>query len=143
MYAGADPGISPGGTRQPHTIKEVRALAMVAFKNKVDLKAYTPFKDETKWVQWWATSRSRSEAKEWKLCSMPLTCQERQTKHLALSECKVRSMLYYRSRFRCPQPNPSSDSIDTPGTHKIQLWLSSSATEPPPGHLHQHIQYSV
>jgi hypothetical protein len=54
MNAGADPETSPGGTRRPHTNKEVRTSAMVAFKNKVDMKAYTPFKDEAKWVQWWS-----------------------------------------------------------------------------------------
>jgi hypothetical protein len=28
-------------------------MIMVAFKPKIDLKAFTPFKDETKWIQWW------------------------------------------------------------------------------------------
>jgi hypothetical protein len=54
MYTGADPDTTPGGTKQPHTNEEDRALTMVAFKNKINLKAFTPFKDETKWVQWWS-----------------------------------------------------------------------------------------
>jgi hypothetical protein len=33
--------------------EEVRALIMVAFKPKIDLKAFTPFKGESRWIQWW------------------------------------------------------------------------------------------
>jgi hypothetical protein len=53
MKGGSDPFTSPGGTRQPHTHDEVRAMIMVAFKPKIDLKAFTPFKDKSKWIQWW------------------------------------------------------------------------------------------
>jgi hypothetical protein len=28
-------------------------MIMVAFKPKIDLKAFTPCKDEARWIQWW------------------------------------------------------------------------------------------
>ena len=43
-----------GGTRQPCTNTEIKLAAVVAFKNKVDMKAYNPFKDKARWIQWWS-----------------------------------------------------------------------------------------
>jgi hypothetical protein len=28
-------------------------MVMVSFKPKINLKTFTPFKDESKWIQWW------------------------------------------------------------------------------------------
>jgi hypothetical protein len=28
-------------------------MIVIAFKPKIDLKAFTPFKDESRWIQWW------------------------------------------------------------------------------------------
>ena len=53
MYGGADPFVSPGGTRCPRTHEEVVSMVMVGFKHKIDPKAFTPFKDEARWIQWW------------------------------------------------------------------------------------------
>jgi hypothetical protein len=78
-------------------------MIMAAFKPKIDLKVFTPFKDESKWIRWWNHFK--------------IAHQENLMRHLVLSDCKMRCMGYYWSRFRHLQPNPYSDSIDTPETH--------------------------